>query len=119
MQANPATSEWARTLRRPHQGRMIGGVAAGLADYFHVHVVLVRVVLAVLAVGGRIGVPLYLAAWLLVPDEGHDEAVVEELLGYGRPGGAWGCRQQPSGTAMASAPGTGPHPERSDDGPAT
>jgi phage shock protein PspC (stress-responsive transcriptional regulator) len=73
--------EQRQPLRRAREGRMIAGVCAGLADYFDVDVVLVRVVVAVLAIAAGVGVPLYLAAWLLVPDEDTEESIAEHLLG--------------------------------------
>ena len=84
---------------------MIAGVAVGLADYLGVDVAMVRVVLVVLALVGGLGVPLYLAAWLFVPDECDDESVAERLLGQG-------CRAGASGsvTEMASAPRRGEPP---------
>ena len=60
---------------------MLAGVAAGAARYFDVDVVVVRVGLVALTLLGGIGVPLYLAAWLLVPDEDADESVAEHVLG--------------------------------------
>lgn len=59
---------------------MIAGVAAGVADYLDIDVTIVRIVLVVLALIGGAAIPLYLAAWLLVPDEGSDVSVAEELL---------------------------------------
>ncbi|HEX6477169.1 MAG TPA: PspC domain-containing protein [Acidimicrobiales bacterium] len=70
----------ARTLDRPHAGRMVAGVAAGIADYLDVDVTLVRIVLVVLALFGGLAVPLYLAAWLLIPDEGADVSMAEDLI---------------------------------------
>lgn len=67
-------------LRRPVEGRLVAGVAAGLADYFDVDVVVVRIALVVLAITGGLGVPLYLAAWLLVPEEGDHEGIAEQFL---------------------------------------
>jgi phage shock protein PspC (stress-responsive transcriptional regulator) len=67
-------------LRRAGEGRMIAGVCAGLADHLDVDVVLVRIAVVVLAVVAGIGVPLYLAAWLLVPEEGTDESIADRLL---------------------------------------
>ena len=49
---------------------MLAGVAAGIARYLGVDVTLVRIVFAVLAVVGGAGVPIYLAGWLLIPEEG-------------------------------------------------
>jgi phage shock protein PspC (stress-responsive transcriptional regulator) len=75
------SAERPQPLRRATGGRMIGGVCGGLADYFDVDVVLVRIAVAFLALVGGAGVPLYLAAWFLVPDEDTDESIAERLLG--------------------------------------
>jgi phage shock protein PspC (stress-responsive transcriptional regulator) len=55
--------------RRPDQGRL-GGVCAGMAEYFNTDVALVRLVWVILAlVPGAVlgGVVVYLAAWLVIP----------------------------------------------------
>ena len=51
---------------------MFGGVAAGLAEYFAIDPVLVRLVFLLLALGGGHGILLYLLLWLLMP-EGHSQ----------------------------------------------
>jgi phage shock protein PspC (stress-responsive transcriptional regulator) len=66
---------------RPLQGRMLAGVAAGIADYLGVDVTIVRIAFAVLTVvGGGAGVVLYLAGWLLIPEEGRDQSLASELI---------------------------------------
>ncbi len=67
-------------LYRRRDGRMLAGVAAGLADFFDVDPTLVRVAFVALAVLGGLAVPVYLAAWLLVPEEDADVSLAEELL---------------------------------------
>ena len=67
-------------LYRPLHGRMLAGVAAGVADYLGVDVTIVRIVLAVLTVMGGAGVPIYLAGWLLIPDEGAEQSLASELI---------------------------------------
>ncbi|HEY7261884.1 MAG TPA: PspC domain-containing protein [Trebonia sp.] len=67
-------------LRRAYHGRMLAGVAAGIADYFDVDVTLVRVAFAVFALLGGAGVPAYLACVLLIPEEGTDESLASSLL---------------------------------------
>jgi phage shock protein PspC (stress-responsive transcriptional regulator) len=67
-------------LHRRRSGRMLGGVAAGLADYFDVDPVLVRIGFVVLTFVGGLAVPLYLAAWALIPDEDTDTSIAEEIL---------------------------------------
>ncbi len=71
-------------LHRSSDGRMIAGVAAGLADCFDLDPTLVRAGFLALALLGGLAVPVYLAAWLLVPEEGTDVSVAEELLGRER-----------------------------------
>jgi len=58
-----------RLTRRPAEGKL-GGVCAGLAEYFDVDIVLVRVAWVVLSIWpGAIvlGVVAYVAAWVLMP----------------------------------------------------
>jgi phage shock protein PspC (stress-responsive transcriptional regulator) len=69
-------------LHRQRSGRMLAGVAAGLADYLDVDPTLVRIGFVVLALMGGIAVPLYLAGWLLIPDEGDEQSMAEELLSH-------------------------------------
>jgi phage shock protein PspC (stress-responsive transcriptional regulator) len=64
---------------RPVRGRMLAGVAAGAADYLGVDPTIIRIALAVLAVAGP-GVPLYLAGWLLIPDEGARQSVAADVI---------------------------------------
>jgi phage shock protein PspC (stress-responsive transcriptional regulator) len=69
-----------RVLRRCPHRRMIGGVAAGLAADRDVDAGAVRIALVVFALIGGIAIPLYLAAWLLVPDEEAGMSILEDLL---------------------------------------
>ncbi|MGH9081289.1 MAG: PspC domain-containing protein [Acidimicrobiales bacterium] len=67
-------------LHRSRDHRMLAGVADGLADYFDIDTTLVRVGFVALALCGGLAVPLYLAGWLLIPEEGFDRSVAEDLL---------------------------------------
>lgn len=71
---------WEQTLHRPVRGRMLGGVAAGLADYFGTDATIVRIIFAVLTVVGGAGVPAYIACWLLIPDEGTEQSIASRFL---------------------------------------
>ena len=59
-----------RKLTRTEGDRMLGGVAGGLARYFSIDPIIVRIAFAVLAFAGGAGVFAYLAGWLLVPSDG-------------------------------------------------
>ena len=76
-------------LHRGGRGRMLAGVAVGLADYFDVDPTIVRIGFVALAFLGGLAVPLYLAGWLLIPDEDTDLSVAEELLARERARGAY------------------------------
>ena len=69
-----------RELRRPIGDRMIAGVAAGIARYFDVDVNLVRIAFVVLAFVGGAALPLYVAGWLLIPEDGADQSIAGELF---------------------------------------
>jgi len=77
---------------------MIAGVASGVARFLDVDVAIVRVVLVVLTFMAGIGVPLYLAAWLLVPDEESDDSVADHFLGNHRVEVTHRTGHEPAGT---------------------
>ncbi|HVB90496.1 MAG TPA: PspC domain-containing protein [Acidimicrobiales bacterium] len=77
----PGSPPWPELrLRRGGDRRMLAGVAVGLSDYFDVDPTVVRIGFVALALLGGLAVPLYLAGWLLIPEEGSDLSVAEELL---------------------------------------
>jgi phage shock protein PspC (stress-responsive transcriptional regulator) len=63
---------------------MLAGVASGLAEYFDVDVTFVRIGLVALSFLGGAGVPLYVAAWLLIPEQGAEESIAAEVLNHTR-----------------------------------
>jgi phage shock protein PspC (stress-responsive transcriptional regulator) len=67
-------------LRRPFQDRMLAGVASGLARYFGVDPMIVRIAFVVLTVVGGAGIPLYLAGLLLIPEEGSDQSIAGAII---------------------------------------
>jgi phage shock protein PspC (stress-responsive transcriptional regulator) len=67
-------------LRRPVGDRMIAGVAAGIARYLGVDVNLVRIAFVVLAFVGGAALPLYVAGWLLIPEDSADQSIAGELF---------------------------------------
>jgi phage shock protein PspC (stress-responsive transcriptional regulator) len=68
-----------KKLERPLAGRWVAGVAAGFGEYFGLDATLVRVIFAVGAFAG-IGVLVYLAGWLLVPEQGEPVSIMEKLI---------------------------------------
>jgi phage shock protein PspC (stress-responsive transcriptional regulator) len=62
-------------LRRSSEDKMLAGVAGGLARYLNTDVTLVRVIIAALVLFTGAGAALYVAAWLLIAEDGDDQSV--------------------------------------------
>jgi phage shock protein C len=58
-----------RKLYRSRSNRQVAGVCGGLAQYFNLDVTLIRILFVVLAVLGGSGLVIYLAMWIIVPNE--------------------------------------------------
>jgi phage shock protein PspC (stress-responsive transcriptional regulator) len=56
-----------RRLYRSRRNQVIGGVAAGVAEYFDIDPTIVRIAWALLAIAWGTGVLLYLICWLVIP----------------------------------------------------
>jgi phage shock protein PspC (stress-responsive transcriptional regulator) len=65
-----------RLTRRAHrQDRVIGGVAGGIADYFGVDPLLVRLAFVGFSLLGGGGIVLYVLGWIFIPERGEGEVV--------------------------------------------
>ena len=74
-------SNGSKTLVRSRNGRMLAGVCAGVADYIGVDVTLIRVLVVVLClITGGAGVLAYVAAWVIIPDEGENDSIAGNLF---------------------------------------
>lgn len=58
-----------KKLYRSAKDRMIGGVAAGLGEYFDIDPTIVRVLFVVTLFLGGTGIIAYLILWIIVPEE--------------------------------------------------
>ncbi len=70
----------ARRLERSRSDRMLAGVSGGLARYFGIHPAFYRVGFVVLALIGGAGILIYLAAALVIPDEGKEDSIASAAL---------------------------------------
>jgi phage shock protein PspC (stress-responsive transcriptional regulator) len=70
----------ARRLTRPREGRWLGGVCAGLGRYFDLSPAVYRIAFVALALAGGTGILLYLAAWLIIPEEGAEDSIAATAL---------------------------------------
>jgi phage shock protein PspC (stress-responsive transcriptional regulator) len=69
-----------KRLERPASGRRIAGVCAGLGRYFDVSPAFYRLGFVVLTLLGGAGILVYLAAVLIIPEEGKKESIAGEAL---------------------------------------
>jgi phage shock protein C len=58
-----------RKLYRSKTDRVLAGVCGGLAQYFNLDATLIRVLFVLLAVLGGSGLVLYVAMWIIVPNQ--------------------------------------------------
>lgn len=70
-----------RRLERSRDERVLAGVCGGVASHLGVDPVLVRIVVVATMVFGGFGAVAYLAAWLMIPEQGE----AKPLLGGSRP----------------------------------
>ena len=76
MTTTPASAPF----RRRSHDRLLGGVCGAVADRTGIDVGIVRLLAVILSVFGGVAIPVYLAAWLLIPEEGESRSPVERLL---------------------------------------
>ncbi|MNY27293.1 DNA-binding transcriptional activator PspC [compost metagenome] len=78
--SNPQPSDLSpNRLHRSNRARMIAGVCGGLAETYHLDPTLVRLGMALLLVACGAAIPLYLAAWLILPlqDQAPQQPLIE------------------------------------------
>lgn len=60
---------------------MLAGVGAGIGRYLGIDPVIVRIAIVVLTFFGGLGVILYLAGWLLMPEDGRAASIASDFVG--------------------------------------
>jgi phage shock protein PspC (stress-responsive transcriptional regulator) len=69
-----------KRLERSRSDRMLAGVCGGLASYFEIHPAFYRVGFVVLTLLGGAGLVIYVAAALVMPDEGKADSIATAAL---------------------------------------
>ncbi len=75
-----ASSVTTPELIRPREGRILGGVAQGLANRFDLPVVPIRAVFGLLVFAGGLGLARYAAGWFLIRAEEEAETPAERVF---------------------------------------
>ncbi len=74
---------------RPREGRIVAGVAQGLANRLGLPVLLVRIVFGLLVFAGGLGLALYAAGWFLIRSEDEADTPAERLFSGASSGRSW------------------------------
>jgi phage shock protein PspC (stress-responsive transcriptional regulator) len=80
MSEHSAAQPAVQRLERSRSDRMLAGVSGGLARYFGIHPAFYRVGFVVLGLIGGAGILIYLAAALIIPDEGKEDSIASAAL---------------------------------------
>lgn len=80
MNTHIAHTPQVKRLERTSSGKIIAGVCGGLGRYFDLNPAVFRLGLIVLTLLGGAGVLVYLAAVLVIPQEGNDQSIAERIL---------------------------------------
>jgi phage shock protein PspC (stress-responsive transcriptional regulator) len=75
-----------RPLRRDDDRKVIAGVCAGAAGWLRIDPLIVRIAIVIATVASGVGLPIYIAGWLLLPPADGSPAIAARLRA--RPG-AW------------------------------
>ena len=67
-------------VTRPREGRVLGGVCAGVARAYGLDPIVVRILAVALVFAGGSGALLYVVAWLLLPQEGADQSLAQSAV---------------------------------------
>jgi phage shock protein PspC (stress-responsive transcriptional regulator) len=80
MSEQTAEQSAVKRLERSRSDRMLAGVCGGLARYFGIHPAFYRVGFVVLALIGGAGILIYIAAALVIPEEGNEDSIASAAL---------------------------------------
>lgn len=68
-----------KRLYRSKKDCLIAGVCGGLAEYFNVDSVVVRLIFVALMVTGGVGLGAYIILWIVVPEEGKQKTIADNV----------------------------------------
>jgi phage shock protein PspC (stress-responsive transcriptional regulator) len=70
-----------KRLIRTRKGRLVAGVCSGIGEYVGIDPTVVRLIFAVLTlVTAGVFALVYLAAWVVIPEEGESASIAENLI---------------------------------------
>lgn len=61
-----------KRIYRDSRKGMLGGICAGIANYFNLDPTIVRIIAVLLGLGYGSGVLLYIILWVIIPEQPYD-----------------------------------------------
>lgn len=77
---NKDTATIEKKLRRTRDDRILAGVCSGAARFLGIDANIIRVGLGVFTIFGGAGIALYAIGWVLIPEEGADKTIAEDMI---------------------------------------
>ena len=71
-----------KQLYRSKRNKLIGGVCGGLADYFEIDPVIIRIIFIVTTLGWGLSLIAYIILWIIVPEETIIQVSSAENIGF-------------------------------------
>lgn len=95
-----------RKLYRSRRTKLLGGVAAGFAEYFNTDITIMRLLFALVAVTIPSSILAYILAWIIIPEEpvGASAPVPQTVEPYPSAGGTAPTANELLGAASPAAP---------------
>ncbi|MFG1879374.1 PspC domain-containing protein [Sphaerisporangium sp. NPDC049003] len=103
-----------KELRRTREGRIVAGVCSGAAEFVGIDANIIRLGLAVATFFGGLGVGIYAVAWLLIPEEGKNSSIVQDLINKQKNGSGSTWQQVSSYWQQPSRPQNADQPPYAD-----
>jgi len=69
-----------KKIFRSEKDRVVGGVCAGLGEFFDIDPTIIRILFVLITLFGGGGILLYLVLWLIIPSEKLSSAIDEEKI---------------------------------------
>lgn len=70
-----------KKLYRSKKNRIIGGICGGIAEYFDIDPVLIRIIAVLTIFANGIGIIAYIIAWIIIPQNPEPEQVSKKEKG--------------------------------------
>ena len=69
-----------KKLYRSEKDKIIGGVCAGIADYFNIDPVIIRIIFVIALITEGLGLMVYIVLWIVLPSERSKKEKSKEIV---------------------------------------